>query len=406
MIVPQGDTYYLKFTTRSFSTGAPATLSGTPAISVYEENNATQITSGITLTADYDSVTGLNDVAIVASSGNGYEVGKYYSVVITTGTVGGVSVVGEVVGHFRCGPAEASAGVPDVNVTHVGDTSQTAGDLAALITTVDGVVDNILTDTAEIGTAGAGLTNLGGSGNDWNTTTPPTAAAIADAVWNESADAHTSQGSLGELMSFILTDTAAIPTVQNIVDGVWDESADAHTAQGTLGELINDIKTDTAEIGTAGAGLTNINLPDQTMNITGNITGNLSGSVGSVTGNVGGVAGTITTLDALDTAQDTQHASTQADIAALNDLSAAEVNAEVVDALSTDTYAEPGQGAPAATASLAAKLNYLYKAWRNKSTQTATQYSLYADDTTTVDQKATVSDDGTTATKGEIATGP
>lgn len=39
-----------------------------------------------------------------------------------------------------------------------------------------------------------------------------------------------------------------------------------------------------ALIGTAGAGLTNINLPNQTMDITGNITGNLSGSVGSVTG--------------------------------------------------------------------------------------------------------------------------
>jgi len=40
------------------------------------------------------------------------------------------------------------------------------------------------------------------------------------------------------------------------------------------------ILVDTAEIGVAGAGLTNINLPDQTMDITGN----LSGSVGSVTG--------------------------------------------------------------------------------------------------------------------------
>jgi hypothetical protein len=32
---------------------------------------------------------------------------------------------------------------------------------------------------------------------------------------------------------------------------------------------------------------------------------------GSISGNVGGIAGTITTLDALDTAQDTQHAATQ-----------------------------------------------------------------------------------------------
>lgn len=57
------------------------------------------------------------------------------------------------------------------------------------------------------------------------------------------------------------------------------------------------ILVDTAEIGVAGAGLTNINLPDQSMNITGNITGNLSGSVGSVSGNVGGnVAGSIGSL--------------------------------------------------------------------------------------------------------------
>lgn len=93
-------------------------------------------------------------------------------------------------------------------------------------------------------------------------------------------------------------------------------------------------------------------------------------------------------------------------IAALNNLSAAQVNAEVVDALATDTYAEPGQGAPSATTSLAAKINYLFKAWRNKTTQTATTYSLYADDAATVDQKATVSDDATTMTRGEVVSGP
>jgi uncharacterized protein YjbJ (UPF0337 family) len=48
-----------------------------------------------------------------------------------------------------------------------------------------------------------------------------------------------------------------------------------------------------ARIGVAGAGLTAIDLPDQTMNITGNITGNLSGSVGSVTGAVGSVTGNV-----------------------------------------------------------------------------------------------------------------
>lgn len=93
-------------------------------------------------------------------------------------------------------------------------------------------------------------------------------------------------------------------------------------------------------------------------------------------------------------------------IAALNNLSAAQVNAEVVDALATDTYAEPGQGAPAATTSLAAKLNYLYKAWRNKSTATASQQSLYNDAGDTIDQKRTLADDDTTFTAGEMGTGP
>jgi hypothetical protein len=84
----------------------------------------------------------------------------------------------------------------------------------------------------------------------------------------------------------------------------------------------------------------------------------------------------------------------------------AEVNAEVVDTLNVDTYAEPGQGAPAATASIVTKLGHVYKVWRNKLTQTSTTYSVFADDGSTVDAKATVSDDGTTATKGEIVAGP
>jgi len=84
----------------------------------------------------------------------------------------------------------------------------------------------------------------------------------------------------------------------------------------------------------------------------------------------------------------------------------AEVNAEVVDAISVDTYAEPGQGNPSSTLSLADKVNYIFKAWLNKSEQTATDYSLYNNAGTVVDQKATVSDNTVTATKGKVVTGP
>lgn len=84
----------------------------------------------------------------------------------------------------------------------------------------------------------------------------------------------------------------------------------------------------------------------------------------------------------------------------------AQINAEVVDALNTDTYAEPGQEAPPATTTLTKKIGYLYKLLRNKLTQTSSEIKVFADDGTTVDQKATVSDDGTTATRGEYVTGP
>jgi hypothetical protein len=82
------------------------------------------------------------------------------------------------------------------------------------------------------------------------------------------------------------------------------------------------------------------------------------------------------------------------------------VKLQMTDALNVDTYAEPAQGAPTSTTTLRDKIGWLYKAWRNKATQTASQYSLYNDDAATVDAKAAVSDDGTTLTKGEVATGP
>jgi len=105
------DTIYPRFTTRAFATGIPTTLGGTPVLSVYEENNTTQITAGVSVSADYDSVTGLNQATIVATADNGYEAGKSYDVVITTGTVGGVSVVGEVVASFT---VEDAAVITDV----------------------------------------------------------------------------------------------------------------------------------------------------------------------------------------------------------------------------------------------------------------------------------------------------
>lgn len=212
-----------------------------------------------------------------------------------------------------------------------------------------------------------------------------TVAAIADAVWDELRADHAAAGSFGEYTNAdvvrISGDATSADNLESYTDGTTPMPVNATQLSG------DSTAADNAEAffdGTGYVGTNNV-IPSVTT-VTGNVTGNVGGSVGSVTGNVGGnVTGSVGSL------------ATQAK---------ADVNAEVVDALATDTYAEPGQGAPAATAALSSKIGYIYKALRNKHTQTSTTFNLYADDASTVDQKATVSDDGTTFTRGEIAAGP
>lgn len=94
-----GETIDIKFTTVNTS-GVPTTLAGSPVVSAYPDNSTTELTTGITLTVNFDSRTGLHNVRVVATSGNGYAAGTNYTLVITTGTVDGNSVVGYVIGSF------------------------------------------------------------------------------------------------------------------------------------------------------------------------------------------------------------------------------------------------------------------------------------------------------------------
>lgn len=140
-----GETLYFMFTTRRFSTGAPFVLAGSPVVSAYEDDSTTQITAGITLGVDHDGVAGLNLLTVVATGGNGFEAGKQYNLVITTGTVDSVSVVGEVVATFSLGaeaaftrlgaPAGASIAADLVTIDDFIDT-EVASILAAVITEV------------------------------------------------------------------------------------------------------------------------------------------------------------------------------------------------------------------------------------------------------------------------------
>jgi len=137
------------------------------------------------------------------------------------------------------------------------------------------------------------------------------------------------------------------------------------------------------------------------------------------------ISGSITTLDGLNdptaaaiadavrSEMDSSSTQLAAIVADTNELQGDWVNGGRLDlildsvlSLLDDARSEPGQGAPPVNPDAMTKLDYLYKAWRNKKTQTATTFSLFDDAGTTVDHKATVSDDGTTATIGEVATGP
>ncbi len=193
----------------------------------------------------------------------------------------------------------------------------------------------------------------------------PTAAEVADAVWDEDASGHQSQGSFGQAIGDPVADTntiyAAVVTgaagatiAADIVDieGKVDDlesrlgSPSDFGSGATVAANLVDIEGQTDDIGVAGAGLTAINLPDQTMNIIGNITGNLSGSVGSVTGltasNLDATVSSRSSQTSVDdlptnaelaTSQAAADDATLAAIAALNNLSAAQVNTEVDTAL-------------------------------------------------------------------------
>jgi len=191
------ETIYFKFTTRRFTTGVPFALAS-GVLSCYEDNSTTQITAGITLTADFDSVAGLNHVTIVAAAADGYEAGKQYDVVITTGTVDSVSVVGEVVGRFSLGAVSTYTrlGAP-AGASVSADIAAVKVDTAAILvdtgTTLDGRIPAALVSgriDASVGAMAANVITAAATAVDFSTevNTAPLAILGTPAGASMSAD--------------------------------------------------------------------------------------------------------------------------------------------------------------------------------------------------------------------------
>lgn len=164
----------------------------------------------------------------------------------------------------------------------------------------------------------------------------------------------------------------------------------------TANDNAADINTLITQVGTAGDGLTAINLPNQTMDIIGNITGNLSGSVGSCTAGVTLGADAITAAKIADDAFSAEHFAT-------NCLTNDALDATWVTEIWAKAMVDLAAGAPSATASVLVAINWLYEAWRNKTITNGTnsEIEVYKDDGSTKLCEADISDDGTDFTKGK-----
>lgn len=242
------ETIYMDFTTRAFATGIPTVLAGTPVLSVLEENNATPITAGVSISVDRASVVGLNMATIVATAANGYEAGKGYSVYVSTGTVGGVSVIGEVVAQFTI---DASSAAQDL-ANGTDGLGAIKADTAA-----------VLVDTAAMQPLVAKIPLSDGS-ITWNSTALASINAEADtALTDYDGPTRTEATSDKDEIITDLDDIKGTGFVKDThslfdIEGYVDILDDGTSGNVKIATDVAATLVDTAQIGTAGAGLTDL----------------------------------------------------------------------------------------------------------------------------------------------------
>jgi hypothetical protein len=251
-------------------------------------------------------------------------------------------------------------------------------------------------------------------------------AEIATMVWNAATASYGGAGTYGQAVEDIIEDTGTtLPATLSTIAGYIDTEVAAILA--AVDTEIAAILADTNELQTdwVNGGRLDL-LIDAIKAKTDSLTFTVAGNVDCNVQSWGGAAAPAMTGDAYARLGAPAGASVSADIAAVKAETAgiladtgtdgvvvashtvaakAEIKAEVVAAIGTDTIAEMAQGAPPATPTFKQALMYLFMAWRNQSLRTSNLWSV-TNDAGTVICKATLSDDGTTFTKAEFVTGP
>jgi len=240
----------------------------------------------------------------------------------------------------------------------------------------------------------------------------PTAAAIADAVLDESLSAHNTGGTLGKAIRQIKEGVVSAESTVN------DASATTTSFVTDLTSAVDDFYNEKILVFIGGALTGQARVISDYNGTTKAITFDEATTSAPANGDgfiiLGIHSHTLTQIkQEVRSEMDSNSTQLAAIVADTNELQGDWANGGRLDlildsvlSLLDDARSEPGQGAPPVNPDAMTKLDYLYKAWRNKKTQTATTFSLFDDAGTTVDHKATVSDDGTTATIGEVETGP
>lgn len=303
-------------------------------------------------------------------------------------------------------------------------------EMAANVITATVIADNAI-DAGAIATDAITAAKIAADAIGASELAADAVAEIADAIWDEAQSGHTGAGSFGKyvdsqlsvIAAYIDTEVAAIKaktdqltfTVANQIDAntlkvggttqtARDLGASVLLSPGTgtgqlditsgvvkanLAQILGTALTETAGLIAAGfkkffnvatpTGTVN-SLPDAVAGAASGvaIVGSNMGAVTSVSGNVTGSVGSLATQ------------------------AKADVNAEVVDALATDTNVELA-ALPGASPTIQQILLFLYEIARNKLTTTSTEQKIYKDNGTSVLGTWNVSDDGATFTKGEIA---
>jgi hypothetical protein len=154
-----------KFTTVD-SSGLPTAFTGTPILAAYKNNSTTQTILGITVSTDFDSITGLHNILVdLSQDPTFYAAGCDIDLVILAGTVSAVSLSGYIPMSFSIVHRNN-----DANLTQI-DGLATNGNNATLNLKMLNIINNAGDALVAQSTGGGGngfWAEGSGSGNGFN----------------------------------------------------------------------------------------------------------------------------------------------------------------------------------------------------------------------------------------------